>query len=957
MRRSGRSRFKVNLESGTGHRWRSLQRAGLALLFVTALVACVGGLAGAAAPTEGSIVPDAAVPLGSVTPGPFSSGQGIDVVVPANSLFSPTANILIVECSAPLGIPPTLPSACNGDTINGNSIEPNADGSLDYQAETGLTYQVFATPDSAIGDQSSSPACGETAATECILYIGNNQNDFTQPHVWSQPFFITTDAGDQGSNPGDGTAPVTPTAPSPTVSSVIATPTTATADGKDSSIITVTLKGASGVPVPGKTVTLSQGAGNSTVVPGQSPNVTDSNGQATFTATDTTAETVTYTATDTTDSVPLVTQPTVDFQAPAVDAQNGQVTASLATVPSGGSTTITVTLLDQAADPQPISGETVQLKGTGTTVAITPETSVSNVTDAQGVATFVATDSVTEQVTFTATDTTSNVTLTATPVVTFGTLSASGSASTVSAQSPAPVGTLGAGVSVTLLTSNGTPVSGKTIALTGTGSTVTITPETAGSDVTNIKGVATFIVADDVVEHVTLTATDTTDTPNIPITQIPVVSFETSVPSATTSTVVAQSPTSVADGQTDTQIVVTMNDQFGDPVPAGTAVSLTVTGSAEQHPIAIGSTAPGMTTASGTTEFEVNDTAAEVVTVTATDTSDTPTVQVTQTATIAYIAGAADPQARTSMVAASNPTPPSDGTTATTLTVTLTDEFGNPVAGKTVSVAALNGSAVLVTVNPLTDAKGLATFTATDATAEVVTFQATDSSDGNQTLTGLAVVTFGNPPVPPPVSAFSSVVATPTSVPANGTSISTISILLYNGDGDAVPGKTATLTASGGASTMTAVNATSDNTGAAEFTVSDDTAETVTYTAHDTTDGVDLTGQSVPITFTAVSGKTTTTTTTTTASGGSTTTTTASGGSTTTTTIGGPTTTTTTADTSGISMSSSSSDGSSGSSGTSGSGSSLAFTGVSTSIPWLAGMGAFFLGLGTLGRRRFKVAK
>jgi Bacterial Ig-like domain (group 1) len=953
VRKSGLPRFIVNQESGTGHRWRSLQRAGLALLFVTALVACVDGLAGAAAPTEGSIVPDAAAPIGSVTPGPFSSGQGIDVVVPANAIFSPTANILIVECSAPNGVPPILPSACNGDTVNGNSVEPNADGSIDYQAETTSPYQVFATPDSAIGDQSSSPACGETATTECILFIGNNQNDFTQPHVWSQPFFITASASDDGSNPGDGTAPTTPTAPSPTVSTVTAAPATATADGKDSSIVTVTLKGTSGVPVSGKTVTLDQGAGNSTVVPGQSPNATDSNGQVTFTVTDTTPETVTYSATDTTDSVPLATKPTVDFEAPAVDAQNGQVTASLATVPTGGSTTITVTLLDQAANPQPVSGETVQLKGTGTTVAISPATAGSDVTNAQGVAEFTATDSATEQVTFAATDTTSNVVLASTPVVTFGTLSASASASTVTAQSPAPVGNLGAGVSVALLTSNGTPVAGKTIALTGTGSTVTIAPETAGSDVTNAKGVATFIVADDVAEKVTLTATDTTDTPSIPITQTPVVSFGTSVPSATTSTVVAQSPTSVADGQTDTQIVVTMNDQFGDPVPAGTAVSLTVTGSAEEHPIAIGSTDPGKTTASGTTEFEVNDTAAEVVTITATDTSDTPTVQVTQTATIAYIAGAADPQARTSMVAASNSTPPSDGTTATTLTVTLTDEFGNPIAGKTVSVAALNGSAVLVTVNPLTDASGLATFTATDATAEVVTFQATDSTDGDQTMTGLAVVTFGNPPVPPPVSAFSSVVATPTSVPADGASNSTISILLYNGDGNAVPGKTVTLTASGGASTMTAVNPTSDNTGAAEFTVSDDTAETVTYTAHDSTDSVDLTGQSVAVTFTTASGKTgTTTTTTTTAPGGSTTTTTAPGGATTTTAIGGPTTTTT--DPSGILTSSSSSDGSSGSSG---SGSSLAFTGVSTSIPWLAGIGALFLGLGTLGRRRFRVAK
>jgi hypothetical protein len=191
-------------------------RAGAVGLLVAAVTLGVISVAGATGPTEGTSVPDSAVPIGTITPGtPFSSGQAIDVVIPANSIFSPTQNILIVECSAPNGVIPTLPSACNGDTINGPSIEPNADGSIDFQAATGSLYQVFATPDPAIGDTPTSPACGETAATECILYIGNNQNDFTKAHVWSQPFFIAPTPGDTGANPGDGSAPTTAT-PQPT---------------------------------------------------------------------------------------------------------------------------------------------------------------------------------------------------------------------------------------------------------------------------------------------------------------------------------------------------------------------------------------------------------------------------------------------------------------------------------------------------------------------------------------------------------------------------------------------------------------------------------------------------------------------------------------------------------------------------------------------------------------------
>ncbi len=51
--------------------------------------------------TSGTTVATAATPVGTVATGPFSSGQNINVVVPANTLFSPNTNINIVECEAP----------------------------------------------------------------------------------------------------------------------------------------------------------------------------------------------------------------------------------------------------------------------------------------------------------------------------------------------------------------------------------------------------------------------------------------------------------------------------------------------------------------------------------------------------------------------------------------------------------------------------------------------------------------------------------------------------------------------------------------------------------------------------------------------------------------------------------------------------------------------------------------
>ncbi len=68
---------------------------------------------------------------------------------------------------------------------------------------------------------------------------------------------------------------------------------------------------------------------------------------------------------------------------------------------------------------------------------------------------------------------------------------------------------------------------------------------------------ATFTVTDSAPETVTFTATDTTDSPNIPITATPAVEFETPVPSATTSQALVNgktTTTSVADGQTQTAV-------------------------------------------------------------------------------------------------------------------------------------------------------------------------------------------------------------------------------------------------------------------------------------------------------------------------------------------------------------------------------------------------------------------
>jgi hypothetical protein len=908
-------RFKSRSGSISRSSWVRLQLAGMVLLVASAATFGLVEVAGAAGPNSGDTVPGAAAAVSPFTAGtPFSSGQNINVVVPANTIFSPNTNINIVECAAPGGVVPTDPGNCDGNTINGPTLKPNADGSINFQTKTGTLYQLFALPDANLGETGSGVTCN--LSNPCVLYIGDNQGDFTQPHVWSQEFWVTPNATDSGASPGDGSAPVAATQPSPTLSTVVASPATATADGKDVSTVTVTLLAAGPLPVPGRTVTLAQGSGHSTITPHATPNVTDANGQATFTVTDTTAEPVTYSATDTTDNVVVTPTATVTYAAPVVTDAHSSVVANPTAVATGPSTpsTVTVTLRDQAASSQPVANKAVTLSGTGSAVIVPAAT--PNLTNASGVATFTVTDTTAETATFTATDTTDTLVLTSKASVTFGSLTVSPTASTVTAPSPAQVGLVGTTAVVTLLTSpGGSPVPAKMVSLAASSPTATVGPAVA----TNASGQAMFSVTDSAAEAVTLTATDSTDT--VVLTQQPQVVFQQSAPSATSSTISPATATSPADGTTQTLITVVIKDQFGAPLSGKTVqLAASPSGTVQFHPIAVGSATPGVTDPTGTAEFEVDDTVAESVTLTATDTTDS--FQVSGNSVVSFTAGAADANLST---VTTNPTSvPSDGTTASTITVTINDHFGNHIAGKAVTVKAVNGSSVLTAVAGTTNQSGQATFTATDATAEVVTYSATDSTD-SLPLTGEGVITFGSPPAPPPVPADSSVVANPTSDPADGSTPAMITVKLYDGNGQPVPGKVVTLSASAGSSKVTAVSGTSDNTGTATFSVSDATPESVTYTATDTTDKVVLTGVTAVVTFTAV---TATNPATTPSSGGG-------------------------ASVASNAGTASDSSGGSGTSSSGGSGSSLATTGAPAFLPWLIGLGLLFMCIGTIGRRLF----
>ncbi len=175
-----------------------------------------------------------------------------------------------------------------------------------------------------------------------------------------------------------------------------------------------------------------------------------------------------------------------------------------------------------------------------------------------------------------------------------------------------------------------------------------------------------------------------------------------------------------------------------------------------------------------------------------------------------------------------------DGTTHDTLVATLNDANGNSVAGKHVTLAASAGTHSTI-ANPTgvsTTDNGTVTFKVSDTVPETVTYTATETDDG-VTLSSFQVnfVT--------PSAAAAGISANPTTVVADNTSTSQITVTLHDANDNPVSGKQVTLAPGGG--THSTINGpsplTTDANGQAKFTVSDSVAESVTYSATDVTDG------------------------------------------------------------------------------------------------------------------------
>lgn len=175
---------------------------------------------------------------------------------------------------------------------------------------------------------------------------------------------------------------------------------------------------------------------------------------------------------------------------------------------------------------------------------------------------------------------------------------------------------------------------------------------------------------------------------------------------------------------------------------------------------------------------------------------------------------------------------PADGATKGYVVVRLADAFGNIVAGKTVSLAASGGSAVITPSTGVSASNnGIVKFAVTDLTAETVIFTATDVTEG-VVLTQTAKIVFGVP-----LAAGGSIVALTGSAAADGLNTDTITVTLQDSLARPTPGKRVTLSQTGSSVIKGPSPSVTNASGQIQFIVTNTKQENVIYTAFDGSDG------------------------------------------------------------------------------------------------------------------------
>jgi Pro-kumamolisin, activation domain/Bacterial Ig-like domain (group 1)/Invasin, domain 3 len=587
-----------------------------------------------------------------------------------------------------------------------------------------------------------------------------------------------------------------------------------------------------------------------------------------------------------TSSDPVPADPTTTITSGAVIASGIAISTSQAGVPSDGATSVTATLTVDDAYGNPVSGASVTPTATGSAVV-----SGAAPTSASGHSSFSVTDTKAQSVQIGATVSTikspSSALLFSSSsgvVAQFSTTRAGETG--VSLEDDSMVGNSAPGASATITTTLppgasfpapandytvidentgiNQEISAVSLALgTGSSSDNQCTITLSNSTLEPNNGLSVFVSNISNPPHVGsgFVSQKTSGTSNAIAGTSQPLSFVPNAFSSAASTVVASPSTVPANGNEQSEVVVTTTDGNGNPI-SGQSVSLAAnTGShAVITPLA------ATTNASGITTFSVTDTTTEAVTVTATNLSPAGG-QLSHTANLSFIspdavsdsnstltpavAGANDSVLSATFSTSSQGGMPGGSSGVPTITLTApsgtalpsnsgsytvtdqhsgTDLVSGLIVSGTTATLTLTGSGINASDSVTVSVSGV-TNPAAAGTSEGAVATSTDT---------VASPTTYNVTAGPVSDTVSSATAVPGSVPADGASMANVTVTLRDALSNPSSGQTVTLAQGSGHSSITTVTGTTGADGKASFTVTDAMTETVMYTVTDATQHVTL---------------------------------------------------------------------------------------------------------------------
>ena len=168
---------------------------GGSLALTVGVASASGGCGGT--PADGNVYIACALLSASTPYAHFTDGQAVDLSMGTNSTFNGSgvgANLEAIECeyndgTGGAGDPPSA-AFCDAQTLPADMpYSVNADGSFDYVADNnGDRANMYSVP----GTNFHGATIRCDSSHPCVWYVGENYNNFSAPHVFSNPFLVGT---------------------------------------------------------------------------------------------------------------------------------------------------------------------------------------------------------------------------------------------------------------------------------------------------------------------------------------------------------------------------------------------------------------------------------------------------------------------------------------------------------------------------------------------------------------------------------------------------------------------------------------------------------------------------------------------------------------------------------------------------------------------------------------------